>query len=79
MVKLFNISRNSKYIFANYLPVGYESQGAVKVRLSDGKCIEWKEPEGDAGHPWFAKFAVKKLRDLLDKETVPTEATIAWY
>lgn len=79
MVKLFNITRDSHSIFAEYLPVGYADTGFVKVRMSDGKCVEWKAPEGEAGHSWFAQFAVKLLRQLKDADSLPAETSIAWY
>ena len=79
MVKLFNIKRDSNYIYADYLPVGYDDMGSVTVRLSDGERTGWKRPEGNAGHPWFLKYAEKRLRQIMNMEEIPTQTSIAWY
>ncbi len=79
MVKLINIKRDSNYIYADYLPVGYNAHGSVTVRLSDGERIDWKKPEGAAGHSWFMIFAVKRLRQIMNMDDIPNQTSIAWY
>ena len=79
MVKLFNITHDGVFISAEYLPVGYTTSGTVKVRMCDGKCVDWSAPEGEAGHSWYAHFAVRRLRQLMNMDVIPKETTIAWY
>ena len=79
MVKLFNIKRDSNYIYADYHPVGYDGTGSVTVRLSNGERTDWKKPEGDAGHPWFVRFAEKRLRQIMNMDELPAQTSIAWY
>lgn len=79
MVKLFNIKRDNNYIYADYLPVGYDSQGSITVRRSDGERIDCKMPDGDAGHPWFLYYAEKRLRQIMNMDELPVETSIAWY
>ncbi|MCD7709162.1 MAG: hypothetical protein LUI02_04740 [Clostridiales bacterium] len=75
MVVLKNITKNDKFISADYFPEGKENErGFMKVDIKTGEVLEHKEAGVMA--PSHAK---RELRHLATMDDPPEEKTVLWY
>ena len=79
MVRLFDIIRTETHISAKYTVVGYDGQGYVEVSLSDADWTSWVPAYDGNGSKWYAGFAARKLRQMMNDKSLPEAVSIALY